>query len=198
MAFLNRVIKLQNLSRIDIRLISRSILALTTEETPKFYENFPPNENFTNAQQDNHNQDEPFETRILRNALRHVPQYGFTNEALSQGSLDSGYSDATVSIFKNGPFDLIDFFYKDSNKKLENYLEELKKDDKKYKTTELIKMAVIYRLKLTQPYIRHWPQAMAIMTFNPTYALEAIDNLLRLVDEIWHQAGDNSTDVGFI
>lgn len=196
MAFLTRVIKFHNLTRINTRLISRSILAQTTEEPPKFYENSPSNDSFSKPQEDNLNHDEPIETRILRNALKYVPQYGFSNEALAQGSVDSGYSNATISIFKNGPFDLINFFYKDSNRQLEHYLEELKKDGIKYKTTELIKMAVIYRLKLTQPYIKHWPQAMAIMTFNPKYALEAIDNLLKLVDEIWHQAGDNSTDVG--
>ena len=36
---------------------------------------------------------------------------------------------------------------------------------------------------------------MAIASFNPSYALTSIENLLRLCDEIWHQAGDTSTDV---
>jgi ubiquinone biosynthesis protein COQ9 len=36
---------------------------------------------------------------------------------------------------------------------------------------------------------------MAIQTFNPSHAIVSIENLLRLCDEIWHQVGDNSTDV---
>ena len=39
---------------------------------------------------------------------------------------------------------------------------------------------------------------MAIMSFNPTYAITSIENLLRLCDEIWHQAGCTSTDVTFL
>merc|ERR1712127_340224 len=35
---------------------------------------------------------------------------------------------------------------------------------------------------------------MAVMTFNPSYALQSIENLLRLCDEIWYQLGDNSVD----
>ena len=36
---------------------------------------------------------------------------------------------------------------------------------------------------------------MAIQTFHPMNALVSIENLLRLCDEIWHQVGDDSTDV---
>lgn len=36
---------------------------------------------------------------------------------------------------------------------------------------------------------------MAIQTFYPSNAIVAIENLLRLCDEIWHQVGDDSTDV---
>ena len=36
---------------------------------------------------------------------------------------------------------------------------------------------------------------MSIMTFNPSYAIESIQNLLDLCDDIWHKAGDKSTDV---
>lgn len=38
-------------------------------------------------------------------------------------------------------------------------------------------------------------KAMSIMSFNPSYAVESIQNLLHLCDEIWHKAGDKSTDV---
>ncbi len=79
---------------------------------------------------------------------------------------------------------------------------------------ELIREAVVYRLKLLHPYMDKWPEvslfneiiiiitsfykrvkAMAVMSFNPSYAIESIQNLLELCDEIWHQAGDKSADV---
>lgn len=36
------------------------------------------------------------------------------------------------------------------------------------------------------------------MSFNPSYAVESIKNLIDLCDEIWHKAGDRSTDVSSI
>jgi ubiquinone biosynthesis protein COQ9 len=111
---------------------------------------------------------------------------------------------------------LIDFFYKKSNEDLGNYLEKLVAERKVTSKTELIRMAILYRLSLIQVYIEHWPKvfkkscqfllnrkklniifikAMAIQTLNPSYALVSIENLLRLCDEIWHQLGDNSIDV---
>ncbi len=53
---------------------------------------------------------------------------------------------------------------------------------------------MLYRLSLIQPYIKHWPKAMAIQSFYPANALQSIENLLRLCDEVWYQLGDTSTD----
>ncbi len=36
---------------------------------------------------------------------------------------------------------------------------------------------------------------MAVITLNPSYAIQSIENLLRLCDEIWYQVGDKSVDV---
>jgi len=146
----------------------------------------------------NDQQDElPIEERILKNAMKYVPQFGFTRDAISQGAIEAGFSPATESIFKKGEFDLIDYFYKNSNKRLEEHLTELKQQNTKLGISELIRTALVFRLKLLEPYIEHWPRAMSVMSFNPYYAVEAIENLLRLCDEIWHQAGDKSTDLNW-
>lgn len=132
---------------------------------------------------------------ILENALKFVPELGFTTEAINKGVVETGLSSAaTNGIFRNGSFDLIDYFYKKSNKDLSIYLEGLVEEGVVTKKNEFIRLAIIHRLKLTQPFIKHWPQAMAVMTFNPSFAITAIENLLRLCDEIWYQAGDNSVD----
>lgn len=46
----------------------------------------------------------------------------------SQGAIDCGLSTASRGIFQNGAFDLIDYFYKKSNKDLAAYLEKSVKE----------------------------------------------------------------------
>ena len=97
--------------------------------------------------------------RILENTLKFVPKHGFTVEAINEGITDAGLSSAaTNGIFQNGAFDLINFFYKKCNADLAGYLERLVKEGEITKKNELIRLALIYRLRLTQPYIKHWPQ----------------------------------------
>lgn len=140
--------------------------------------------------------EETLRKKILENAMKHVAVHGFTVEAINEGVIEAGLSSASTNgIFTNGSFDLIDFFYKKSNADMADYLEGLIKEGTVTRKNELIRLALIHRLKLTQPYIKHWPNAMATLTFQPTYALSAIENLLRLCDEIWYQCGDQSTDV---
>lgn len=133
--------------------------------------------------------------KILENSLEFVPEHGFTKQALIQGALSIGLSTASVNqIFQNGSFDLIDYFYKKQNEKLSIYLENLVKEGKVAKKNELIRSAIIYRLTLIQPYIKHWPDAMATQSFYLNNALPSIENLLRLCDEIWYLVGDKSSD----
>ena len=74
------------------------------------------------------------------------------------GANEIGYSTAAKAIFKNGAFDLIDFFYKKCNADLATYLENLVKEGKVKRKNELIRSALIQRLSLIQPVISHWPQ----------------------------------------
>jgi ubiquinone biosynthesis protein COQ9 len=47
------------------------------------------------------------ERAILSAAYRHVPQHGFTSEALALGARDAGYLDISTNLLPNGTFDLI-------------------------------------------------------------------------------------------
>ena len=127
-----------------------------------------PNFNQQKTEQTDQDSEDSVEDVILKNALKFVPQYGFTTEAISRGATEVGLSAASKGIFSNGAFDTIDYFYKQSNKNLEEYLDNLVKEGKVKKKNELIRSAIVYRLGLIQPYIRHWPQAMAIQSFNPS------------------------------
>jgi ubiquinone biosynthesis protein COQ9 len=140
-------------------------------------------------------EEQELKNKILLNSLKFIKDYGFSLETLEHGVSESNLSSASVNaIFKNGAFDLIDFFYKNSNEQLSVYLENLVKEGKITRKNDLIRSAILYRLSLIQPYVKHWPNAMAIQTFYPENAIKSIENLLRLCDEIWYQVGDKSTD----
>ena len=49
------------------------------------------------------------ESSILSAALRHVPQLGFTPDALAAGSRDAGYLDASAAAFTRGAFELVNY-----------------------------------------------------------------------------------------
>jgi ubiquinone biosynthesis protein COQ9 len=47
------------------------------------------------------------EQAILSAAYRHVPEHGFTQQALSLGARDAGYLDISTNLLPEGPFSLI-------------------------------------------------------------------------------------------
>ncbi|KAI8627544.1 hypothetical protein F5Y19DRAFT_477418 [Xylariaceae sp. FL1651] len=49
----------------------------------------------------------PSEQAILAAAYRHVPEHGFTQQALSLGARDAGYLDISTNLLPEGPFSLI-------------------------------------------------------------------------------------------
>ena len=49
------------------------------------------------------------------------------------------------------------------------------------------------RLRMNIPYLRHWPQALALMSLPPN-APKSLHFDLELVDSMWHYAGDKSVD----
>lgn len=151
-------------------------------------------ENTTSGSSSENQTDEPLEIVILKKAMNYVPELGFTDEAISRGVAECGLSVASKGIFQNGSFDLIDFFYKQCNSQMAEYLEKLVKEGKVTKKNELARSAILFRLSLIQPYIQHWPKAMAVMSFYPTYTAKSIENLVNMCDEVWHQLGDTSTD----
>lgn len=78
--------------------------------------------------------------------------------------MDLGLSSAVKGIFNKGAFDLIDFFYKKSNKDLEVYLEDLMQKGEIKRKNELIRSAIVFRLSLIQPYLNHWPQVRKMLS----------------------------------
>ena len=52
------------------------------------------------------------------------------------------------------------------------------------------------RLEPVIPVIQSWPQAMAVAA-HPTNAAATLERGARVADDIWHYAGDTSTDVNW-
>ena len=61
---------------------------------------------------------------------------------------------------------------------------------------ERIKLGVKARLMYLAPYMRCWAQAMALGIY-PSNVKDTLYNLAVMVDEIWWQAGDRSSDLNW-
>ncbi|KAI9204613.1 COQ9-domain-containing protein [Polychytrium aggregatum] len=132
--------------------------------------------------------------KILVSALNFVPTHGWTADAIMEGSKALGYSNVAHGLFPRGPIELVEFFIKDSTVRMRDEMNQL--DLNAMKTTAKIRTACITRMKLTAPYIRKWPEAVALLAL-PQNAANNVANLGELVDEMWYIAGDRSVDMNW-
>jgi len=100
---------------------------------------------------------------IMEHALNHVNRRGWTDDALAAGAVDAGYPPVTHGLFDRGPVELAEYFLDQGNERLQKFLdEELEKVEQGMKGEELVVAALVCRLEHTVPYLRSWPQAMAL------------------------------------
>ena len=72
-------------------------------------------------------------------------------------------------------------------------LDERKEEVAAMRIRDKIAEGVRIRLRLTAPYIHVWPRAIYVMS-QPPNAANSLCLLHSLVDDMWHHAGDKSTD----
>ncbi|KAF9170183.1 Ubiquinone biosynthesis protein coq9, mitochondrial [Mortierella sp. AD011] len=130
---------------------------------------------------------------ILKKALTLVPEYGWTTVAISKAAESMGYPAIIHGMFPNGGADLIDYFLQDCLNRLPLELEG-RMDG--LKTQEKIRLGTLTRLGMVAPYIDRWPEALAIMG-QPSNVPMSLNHLGKIVDEIWHLAGDTSADMNW-
>jgi ubiquinone biosynthesis protein COQ9 len=65
----------------------------------------------------------PTESKILRAALPHVPEHGFTLSTLSLGAQDVGYIPAAINLFPKGAFSLVHYHLYTQRLALKNHKE---------------------------------------------------------------------------
>ncbi|KAK3610020.1 hypothetical protein CHS0354_032367 [Potamilus streckersoni] len=153
-----------------------------------------------NVQADDEREETEYQTkqRILKAALPFVLTYGWTKHAIAKGAEAEGMPGVAHGLFQRGGVELVFYFYLDCNQRLVEQMSARVRQQQEQKESMLsisglIQDAVEQRLRMNIPYIDKWQQAMAIQAL-PQNAPEALSNLAALVDDIWHYAGDQSTD----
>jgi ubiquinone biosynthesis protein COQ9 len=89
---------------------------------------------------------------------------------------------------------LVQFFMDDCNHKLQEQLEGKEKELSNMLLADRIASIVRMRLEMNVPVITKWASALSIQA-NPLNAATALKQRALLVDDIWHAAGDRSSDM---
>jgi ubiquinone biosynthesis protein COQ9 len=137
------------------------------------------------------------QTAILSAALKHIPDHGFTKQALMLGARDMGFLDVSIQLFSRQEMDLIVFWLASRRgllrSKVENGLFEGKEQ---LGVDEKIKTLVLERLKMNNEIIHRWQDALALMSFPSNIPL-SLSELHSLSSDILYLAGDASIDASW-
>ncbi|CAI6334646.1 unnamed protein product [Periconia digitata] len=137
----------------------------------------------------------PAESAILSAAMSHVPNVGFTIDALKLGARDANYLDASTNLFPRGVFDLVNYHLVTQRLALKDTVQFPPEGEngKKLGIGSKIRTLALARLRANEPVIDKWQEALAIMA-QPSFIPPSLAELARLADEIWYLAGDKSVD----
>lgn len=131
---------------------------------------------------------------ILDAALAFVQSHGWSKQAIASGAESVNYPSVSHGLFPRGGIELVHHFYKQCNLKLIDYLKQQTADGEKVANpSEFARKAIEFRLRLLEPYLKYWPQALGLMALPPN-APHSLANVLTLVDDICYYAGDRSVD----
>jgi len=132
---------------------------------------------------------------ILEKALPHVAFDGWTVTALAAGARDAGLDAARAQLaFPGGEVEAIRHFSDWLDGRMLDAL--AKRELKAMKIRERIATAVMARLDLALPHREAVRRSLAVLAL-PHNTPVALGLLYRTVDQIWHAAGDTSTDFNF-
>ncbi|MBA0626217.1 hypothetical protein Godav_003923, partial [Gossypium davidsonii] len=133
------------------------------------------------------------QARVLQASLRHVLRFGWSEEAMIAGAKEVGISPSIVGSFPRKEAALVEFFMDDCLQRL------IDRIDSGEELQDLIPSQCIYklvrfRLEMQAPYISKWPQALSIQA-HPLNVSTSFKQRAMLVNEIWHAAGDEASDL---
>ncbi|GMN52960.1 hypothetical protein TIFTF001_022098 [Ficus carica] len=133
------------------------------------------------------------QARVFRASLFHVLKLGWSEAALIAGARDAGVSPAIVGSFPRKEAALVEFFMDECLQRLIDRIDS-GEDLKSLIPSEHISKLVRIRLEMQAPYIPTWPQALSVQAL-PANVPTSFKQRAMLVDEIWHAAGDEGSDI---
>ncbi|KAI2627498.1 ubiquinone biosynthesis protein COQ9 [Hypoxylon sp. NC1633] len=133
------------------------------------------------------------EQAILSAAYCHVPEYGFTQHALSLGARDAGYLDISTNLLPEGPFSLICYYLVTQREALASRSEAIFNAQGEVQTPDKVELLTWERLLANQEVNHRWQEALAVMA-QPSHVPASLRELGLLADEIYYLAGDTSVD----
>lgn len=131
--------------------------------------------------------------RILEASLAFVPSHGWSRQSLAKGAESVNYPTVTSGLFPRGGIEIVQFFHKQCNEQLVEYMKQEVGNTPPVDPAAFAQKAIEVRLRMLIPYMKQWPQAMALMTL-PQNVTIALSNVLTISDNICYYAGDRSVD----
>lgn len=134
--------------------------------------------------------------KILDASLEFVASDGWTRQAIVKGAESIGYPGSIQGMFTDGGIELINYYYLKCNNNLIELMKEKAGVNSEHvqNPKEFVAWAIQQRLLMLEPFLKQWPQALAMMTL-PQNVPVSLANLLTLVDDICYFSGDRSVDV---
>lgn len=96
----------------------------------------------------------PAHTAILSAALHHVPEYGFSSQALSLGAKDAGYLEVSVQLFPRGVYDLVNYHLVTQRLALKDRVQF--PADAKLGVGRKVRVLTLERLRANKEIIHQW------------------------------------------
>ncbi|OIV99712.1 hypothetical protein TanjilG_26050 [Lupinus angustifolius] len=133
------------------------------------------------------------QSRVLQASLPYVIKLGWTEAALIAGARDVGLSPSIIGSLSRKEAALVEFFMDDCLQKL---MDRIDSDEglKNLTPSDCISKLIRIRMEMQAPYISTWPQALSIQA-QPVNIPTSFKQRATLIDEIWHAAGDNTSDI---
>ncbi|RDX64398.1 Ubiquinone biosynthesis protein COQ9, mitochondrial, partial [Mucuna pruriens] len=132
------------------------------------------------------------QARVLQASLPYT-KLGWSEAALIAGARDVGLSPSIVGSLSRKEAAVVEYFMDDC---LQRLVDKIDSDEslKNLTPSECISKLIRIRLEMQAPYISTWPQALSIQA-QPVNVPTSFKQRAVLVDEIWHAAGDNASEI---
>lgn len=139
--------------------------------------------------------DASLEDTVLECMLPHVATFGWSKQALLQGTLDAGL-DAIQQhqLFMGDPNNALEYYLGKLDREMEHNLQQL--DLSSMRIKDRVASGVMIRLKKAGNHKKVADQTFRHL-MNPMNVLIAQRSLCHTVSTIWHAIGDKSTDFNY-